>query len=242
VAYLLAPSATVYAGVQSAVEPCELQAIALLQTGRRYAPTRTRQTQAGTKVDLFGGKLGLRLEAYRIEQHDAMNFDPWDADFVLQRIPGTSSRGLDIEANGRLLPQLDLSLGFQFVRTRQVWLGVDDEFYAVPGTGGSSRSMQLLARYRLPPGQGSESSIGVAFRAYSHQWVSPPNPDGFNPSLRVPGGALLGLSWTRAAGPWSTTLALNNVFDRNLYGLATEDSFVVAQPRRSFALTLTYRP
>ena len=109
----------------------------------------------------------------------------------------------------------------------------------VPAGGVPRRSLHLLASHHLQGANGPGSTLGVAVHATSSTRVGAAN---FAPSEGVlPGGAQVDLSWLHSAGPWTFNAALRNVFDRSVYGTASDARHLPLLPGRSVSLTATYK-
>jgi outer membrane receptor protein involved in Fe transport len=158
-------------------------------------------------------------------------------------LPGRSADGVEAELSGRVSPVLDMHLGLNLIRARDVVPGPDSEplqGVELPATGIPERSLHFLARYRLPGTEPVHHSLGLRFRAYSSSWVVPPDPSGDPSGLRLPGGAQFDLSWTHEAQHLALRVSIENLFDRQLYGTQSTPGYIPLQPRRSVGLTATF--
>jgi iron complex outermembrane receptor protein len=225
---------SVYAGSQYAIETDNRQPSdgLVLADGTPFPYTHLRQAQAGAKFDLLGGRLGATVEAFRFRQ--AFFFDE------VAGITGRSTDGIELELVGRPRPELDLSLGVSVLRSSDtVATGVaSPASIQLPPTGVPRRSLQMLARYRLPEHWLAQSSAGLGLRGWSSTFVN--EPAGLGP-YPLPGGAQLDLSLERRFGPWSIQAFVNNVFDRQLHNIAIDTRYLPLYPGRSLALTAAYR-
>jgi iron complex outermembrane receptor protein len=239
--YQLTPSASIYAGAQYSVELDGRTDDLQLHDGSSAPYRRERQSQVGTKLDLLERRLAFTLEAFRLRQLDTLQGSSALPGNGLFAIPGRSTDGIDAELAGRVLPALDLHMGLSYMRARETVPGPEEMAplgVELPATGVPARSMHVLARYRLSGTQAARHSLGFGFRAFSSSWAAPPNP--FDPDaaqLRLPGGAQLDLSWTRATEQWSLGVAVENVFDRRLYGTQPSPGYIPLQPGRGVSLT-----
>jgi len=241
--YRITPTASVYAGTQYSVEVDGRAADLQLYDGTEAPMRKLRQTQVGTKLELLERRLALTLEAFRLRQLDTLQSSAELPGNGLFSIPGRSADGVEIELSGRVSPALDMNLGVNVIRAREVVPGLESEApqsFELPATGVPARSLYLLTRYRLANTEPFRHSVGLAFRAYSSSWAVPPNPSAGPAQLRLPGGAQLDLSWTRAAEHWSLGLSVENVFDRQLYNTQSAPGYIPLQPRRSLGVTATF--
>ncbi|KQV99280.1 TonB-dependent siderophore receptor [Rhizobacter sp. Root1221] len=238
-AYQVTSFAAVYGGWQSIVAWDYIAAdpVQLFDGSMARAP-RMRQVQAGVKFDLLDDRLALTLEAFRLQQLNQVAYsEALSGNFMY---PGREVRGLEIELKGRVAPALEMSLGLTAVRARDTGTGVEGaQVYTVPASGIPARSLNLLARYRLPETLVRASSVGLALRAFSSMWSISPGL-GETPSLRLPGGARTDLSWTRKTGPWTFGVSVQNLFDRKLYGTYSTQGYVPLQPGRSLGVVVVF--
>lgn len=231
--YQLRPTLSVYAGTQYSVESDLRSPGETLLDGSAPPPTALRQVQLGFKGEWPAHHLFWTLEAFQLRETDVRFY----ADGVAGA--GRSVDGLELELAGRPTPRLDLNLGWTYLRATDTPLGPDG-FVEVPAGGVPRRSLHLLARYALSSdAPGTSSTLGVAVHATSSTRVGAAN---FAPSQVVlPGGAQLDLSWQRSAGAWTFTTSLKNVFDRSLYGTASDARYLPLLPGRSVSLVAIYK-
>ena len=243
-AYQATPTVTVYAGAQAAREQAYARVDEHLYDGRPIPAPSIRQVQAGLKMDLLDDELALTIEAYRLRQSNvtAQSAElPGDGYFVQ---PGRESRGVEVELSGRLTARLEAGLGLAFVRSRDTetaFFRPATDVVRGPANGVPSRSLSLVARYRLPESIADASSLGLSVRAFSSMWLVSPHTEGLLSTMRLPGGARVDMSWTRQLGAFQLTASVQNLFDRTLYGVHSQIGFVPVGPGRSFGLALNWR-
>jgi outer membrane receptor protein involved in Fe transport len=240
-AYQLNPFASVYGGWQSAVAWDYWSAHPMpLFDGSRPSIPRMRQVQAGVKFDLLEDRLALTLEAFRLQQLDVVDYSDDLAGYFEH--PGRDVRGLEVEMKGQLLTQLEVSFGLALTHARDPANGTLMSTTSLSGRQGGipSRTLNLLARYHLPETVAPASTVGLALHAFSSLRSVAPNAEGTASPLRLPGGARMDLSWTRKSGSWAFGVAVQNLFDRRLYGTYSTQGFIPLQPGRSFGVTLAF--
>jgi outer membrane receptor protein involved in Fe transport len=229
--YQLRPALSVYAGTQYSIEADLRSSGETLADGSAPPPTLLRQVQVGLKGELPGGRLSWTTEAFRLRETDVRFYALGVAG------AGRSVDGVELELAGRPAERLDLNLGWAYLRAVDTPLGPYG-FVVVPAGGVPRRSLHLLARYHLQDADGPGSTLGLALHATSSTLVGAAN---FAPSQVVlPGGAQVDVSWRRSAGPWTFNAALRNVFDRSLYGTASDTRYIPLLPGRSVSLTAVY--
>jgi iron complex outermembrane receptor protein len=241
--YQITPTVSVYAGTQYSVEVDLQRSDVQLYDGTEIPLRELRQTQAGTKIDLLERRLALTLEAFRLRQRTKLQRSDELPGSGVFTVPGRSVNGVEAELAGRVSPALDILLGLNVIRARDVVMGPDPavpQGVESPATGLPERSMFLLGRYRLPGAGPMRNSLGLGFRAYSSSWVVPPDPAGDPSGLRLPGGAQFDVSWTRTAQRWSLRLSIDNLFNRQLYGTQSAPGHIPLQPGRSVGITATF--
>lgn len=186
--------------------------------------------------------MALTLEAYRLRQRNVLHFSSEDNGDVPYLMAGKASTGIEMELSGRASAALDLSVGVNVMRARELqFVMFDSQPFWAPSIAVPPRSMHLLADYRLPESLASGTSVGMALRAQSATWAAVNDPDAAQPSLRIPGGARLDLSLMQRGKHWSCGASVRNVFDRRLYEATVGTELVPLQRGRSVGLTLGYR-
>lgn len=238
------PTVSVYAGTQYSAEADIKAAEFMLYDGTAARPRKLRQTQVGSKLELLNRRLALTLEAFRLRQLGTLQSSPTLPNSGAFILPGRCVDGVEAELSGRVSSALNLHLGVNVNRASDVLPGPDSaplQGVEVPATGIPKRSLHLLARYQLPGAEPAHNSVGLAFRAYSSSWVVAPDPYGGPTGLRLPGGAQLDLSWTRANERWALRASIENLFDRQLYSTQSMQDYIPLLPRRSVGLSVTFR-
>ena len=81
--------------------------------GGAIAPLVGQQVEAGTKLSLFNDRLLLSAAAYQIEQKNRL-FTDADLPGVVFQIGKVRSRGIEVEANGEILPGWRINGGYAY--------------------------------------------------------------------------------------------------------------------------------
>jgi outer membrane receptor protein involved in Fe transport len=241
----LSASTSVYAGAQSIIEAGRYSADDfVLADGAMRTPARMRQVQAGLKLDWPDRRMGLTVEAFRIRILD----QAFVTNEGIRLLPGRYVNGLELELQGRPLPALELSAALSVMRANDVNYrykmpsSPELEAFESASTAIPARSLNLLARYRLPESLLADSRLGVGVRASSATLVGPPAQFAApQPAYRLPGSAQLDLSLERVFGPWALNAFIHNAFDRRSFSPSYQVTYLPLQPGRQVGLTATYK-
>jgi len=241
----LSASTSVYAGAQSTIEAGRYAADDfMLADGSMRRPAHMRQVQAGLKLDWPDRHMAMTVEAFRIRILD----QAFITNEGFRLLPGRYVNGLEAELSGRPVPALDLTAGLTVMRANDVNYryrmppSPDLESFEAASTGIPARSLNVLARYRLPDDVLANARLGVGFRAASSTLVGPPAQFAApQPEYRLPGGALLDLSLERVFGSWAFNAFVNNVFDRRIYSPSYQLTYLPLLPGRQVGLTATFK-
>jgi iron complex outermembrane receptor protein len=240
----LTHEASVYAGSQLSTETDIIRTIGPAIFSDGGDPTRTRQAQAGLKLDLLDDRLALTLEAFATQQLNAPTIvftagGPPVNPFVI--MPRRRIQGLELELSGRPSAAWELQLGMSFMRVADTVAGPGGMNVEVAGSGVPQRSMHLLSRLHLPAGWSPQTSLGLGLRARSSAPSLTPDPAAPGLQLVLPGSAELNLSLERRFGPWTVNAFVRNVFDRDLYETQGPPGLIPLEPGRSFGLTASWK-
>jgi iron complex outermembrane receptor protein len=241
--YRLSPAVSVYAGSQRSVETDIIRTISTALATGVLEPTRTRQSQAGLKLDLLDDRLTATLEGFTTEQVNYPAFDGSQANpFIF--VPLRSVRGVELDLSGRPYAGWDLQIGMSFLQAEDRLSGLagtGDLGPLVPAAAVPQRSMHLLTRVHLPGRWLPQTSLSLAFRARSSSFAVPPNPQFPGLQLVLPGSADLNLSLERRVGKWSFSTFIRNVFDRDVYESQSAPGAIPLEPGRSLGLSVSWK-
>jgi iron complex outermembrane receptor protein len=204
--------------------------------------TLARQWEGGLRGSFWEGRFGLTLSAFQLEKEDALGLFFADAaptfeyiSFDVQAGYGTylaplhRSRGIELDANGKITPKLYLNAAVALVDARTV----DDPAYQVGNqlAGNSRYTGSLWLTYALPKGFGL--SGGAFYRSAF-----------FQDNTNVTAGKVeafytfdAGFSWQRRC----LTLRLNCTNLSNRAGYLSNFSNYDPLPLRRVVLGLNYR-
>ena len=155
------PELALYANVGTSFRPNIGPDAAAVSAGRPLAPETGLGYEAGAKLDLLGGALGLTATAFRVERQNVLTPDPNNSGFSLAA-GGVRSQGFEFTAAGQLTPELKILAGYVFadaVVTKDNVLPVGAPLINVPRHSGS-----LLAVYEAQGGDWKGFGIGGGIR------------------------------------------------------------------------------
>lgn len=188
-------------------------------------PNLTRNREVGAKFDLLDSRFTLTTSLFSLQQSNTLVYDRINNCYNTR--DAQRSRGLEIDAQGRLLPGLDAIFNYTYAQ-------VSDKGAATtvfPGQPKHKMNLWAVYKFQSPELKGLGAGAGVT--ASSNSLGNYSARDQFI----VPGGAQVDASLYYAVDPWSLTFGVKNVFDRVLYSTATTNAFVPVLPGRVFALT-----
>lgn len=204
--------------------------------GGMLDPVQGSNREVGIKGGLLDGRLDTSLALFDIRQRNRAQTDPAHpcAGAVCYYIAGgeVESRGIEAEVNGRVMPGLDLSLGYTYNATEYL---KDAQSQGQPFARFTPKHIFRLWANTVLPGNDGRLSAGVGIQAQSAYTVQSGGV-----TLRQGGYALASLRvGYRINKHMSAALHVNNLFDRRYYQSLSGTSWNnrYGEPR-SVALTL----
>lgn len=201
-----AQNMTAYLTYASSLQQGDAAPATAANAGEALAPYRSKQWEAGYKVDL--DRIKLALAVYQIERPYAFV----GTDNIFRERGSQRNRGIELTANGRLTPDLNLFAGVALMDPKLFDTGSaltsDKQILGLP-----KLSFNLLAEYRLPmlPQLTVSADVGHVSQ----------RPGNFSNSYMVKGYTTLdlGLRYQLALGDQALAfrLAVNNVFDERYW-------------------------
>jgi len=187
-----------------------------LQDGSLPEPTEGEQIEVGVKSDWLGGRLSTSVAAFNITKTNVANFeqDPDTGEFFVEQIGEVRSRGVELEAQGAVTENLQLSTAYTFI---------DGEVTEDPALEGNElvetpdHAGNIWANYTFDAGALNGLSLGAGVFARSDQ------PGDDENTFKLPAFARVDL---KAAYEWRNLTLQANV--RNLFD---EDHFVSGRQR-----------
>ncbi|WP_416427406.1 TonB-dependent siderophore receptor [Pseudomonas sp. App30] len=179
------------------------------------APLEGKSTEVGVKGSLMDSRLNVTAALFKADQRNVAEDAGYNGVQEVYNPVDYKSRGVELQASGEALPGLDLLAGYTYVHIEN-----DDGDRArkyVP-----THSVRGMATYRLPFMEQAKVGTRVS-------WQSAVQNDD-NSAIRQNAYALVDLMASYDFNSnWSTSLNLNNVFDRkyllSLYNSATTASY-----------------
>lgn len=188
--------------------------------GNRWIPMRGKQLEAGVKYLPQNENLMITAAVYDLREKNRQANDP---DNPLNRVQNgdTTTRGLELEARGRVGKQVDLIANYTYT-------DIDPKLEGLP-----RHIASLWGKYRYGAGalQGLAAGAGVRYLSAFKDGAAPTTP-----SVTLFDAAL-----SYETGPWRYALNINNLADKTytVVCLGRGDCFYGA--RRSVVLSAAYR-
>ncbi|CDG82367.1 TonB-dependent siderophore receptor [Janthinobacterium agaricidamnosum] len=204
------------------------------RTGAQFKPTRGEQYEAGVRYQPAGGTLLLSAALYQLTQTNVQTPDPVAPDDYSVQTGEVRSRGLELEAKGSPLRDLELVAAYSYIDAKTTKTNNPDELGArqisVPRNTAS-----LWLHYRLAGLGAAPLQAGAGLRYVGER---PGNIFGVPPE---PAYTLLDTVLSYDLGHWKYALNVNNLADKRYvpspcYGRGC----TYGQPR-TVALSASYR-
>ncbi|MEM1359532.1 MAG: TonB-dependent siderophore receptor, partial [Bacteroidota bacterium] len=198
--------------------------------GEVFESDQVRQIEFGLRQELFNNKALFTLAAFDIERSNVVIPDP--NEFFRQIAAGRqSSRGIEFDFTGRIVPSLETILTYAYNHTEVT--EEDDPNFGQTLAAAPEHSASVFARYAFGgnPDQGFSVNAGLVYN--SDIEASLPN------SIVIPAAARLDIGAAYSLERWRLGLNVNNILDEKLY--ATNLFALFPQAPRTGVLTLSYR-
>ena len=192
--------------------------------GKAFEPQKSRQYEAGVKIDLAPARTFLTIAAYRLERRNLKVTDPVDPSF--SRLSGLRrSKGVEVSLDTAPLPGLNLSLNYAYAREAKF---IVDNSYAGNGIPNVPRhAVGVFADYAFQGGLAASVGLTHVGRRYGTD----------NNSFTLPPYTLVDLG-LRYALTKQVELSVNlrNAFDQTYYtGSINSTTIGVGEPRTLYA-------
>lgn len=212
-----------------------------LSGGGQAPPELGTQYEVGLKKDFASGKANLNLSAYRIDKTNVERCAPDSPEcLVYVLVGGQRSKGVELDVNGELLPNLRLSMAMTM---QDAWIVQDlppEQGGAPAGdllTGVPRWMFNVSGSYKVKAGTFAGMIIGGGWNRTADTEGNLPND-----KYRIAGSTRLDLL---AEYPFTTStklqLNINNVTNQINYATPGSGVLVFANKPREAVLTLTMR-
>ncbi|KKB60788.1 TonB-dependent receptor, partial [Robbsia andropogonis] len=190
------------------------------------APEKSNQEEVGLKGNFLDDKLAVTLAAYRISYTNQNISDPAHPGFYIAA-GGAVSRGFEVEAQGKILPGLNLIGQYtydDYVRPYNPSVAVNMPKH--------SASLWTTYNFQIAALQGFGVGLGYIFT--SSQDV------GTSSNYRIGSQLETDVSLFYRHKNFGLNLAVKNLFNRSLYYSSTTADFIPMGPTRTVLLTGTF--
>lgn len=178
-------------------------------------PTLGKQAEAGVKANLLGERLGVTLTAFNIEKTNVVGtyyenrLDPGAADFRYFVYDGGRhrSRGLELDVNGKLTPDLAVTASASLIDARILAdpaYSAGNRLRGAPHTGFS-----VWADYQVPVVKG----LGLGYGVFNRSGYFGTNENLF----KTAGYTTMDAALSYTHRQFSTRLTVSNLTDRTYY-------------------------
>jgi iron complex outermembrane recepter protein len=188
--------------------------------GERFKPLRGEQVEAGLKWEPVGSRTAYSAAFYELDEKFQRIPDP-NNPLDQTQAGATHTRGLELEAIGRLLPQLDLAAHYNYTDLDSELEGLPTHQAAVWGT----------YRFDLEDLTGLRAGLGVRYMGSFKDGVAPETP-----SVTLV-DAMVGLD----RGPWRYALNVQNLADKIYVSTCLGRGDCWYGSRRTVIASATYR-
>lgn len=221
---------TVYASYTDVFKP---QAFNFDASNRQLDPLTGKSYEIGGKGEYLDGKLNTSIAFFQLKQNNVAELDPSGATLpngsvAYVAVPGVTTRGIELEISGELLPNWQLHAGYTYSRSRN---RADERV----STTQPEQMFKLATTYRLP-GDWHRLTVGGNMLWQSGTYFAQ-SVNGASRRFSQDGYGVLGLM---AAYDFNKdlrlTVNLNNVLDKTYYaGMGNYNSVYYGAPRNVLA-------
>lgn len=207
--------------------------------GDAFVPEEGNSWEGGVKLSLLGGRLSATAALFDMVRRNVVTADPANPGFNIQTGEQTS-RGVELEVDGELLPGWRLSASYAHLDTavaRDNSLVTGQPLQGIP-----RHAANLFTTYRAEAGPlaGAGASLGVFHE--SRRWgqlVTPANAATVGFFLPAYTRVDAGLSWR--SEKFDATLSINNLFNERYFSGALSRLLVYYGEERNVTATVRAR-
>jgi len=227
VLYQLVPEIGLFANASQSFKPNNGADV----SGATFDPEEGVGYEAGVKLDLFDGRLGLTAAAFHLTKENVLTSDPVNDGFQIAA-GEVRSRGVDLQLAGQLTDAIRVIGGYAYVDaevTRDNTLASGSRLLNVPRHSGS-----LLTTYEFLDGDLSGLSLGGAVN-YVGDRAGQADSDFELPSYTT----VDLLARYQATEKLTLGVNLNNAFDRTYYERSYSNVWVMPGEPRNLSVSLS---
>ncbi|CAN7658488.1 TonB-dependent siderophore receptor [Massilia sp. LjRoot122] len=191
-------------------------------------PRETRSRELGAKFDLLDSRLALTTSVFSMQESNRLVFFRAGNCYDVREAQRT--KGLEIDAQGRLAPGLETVFNYTYTRSKDVTLTTT----AFAGQPKHKMSMWTIYDFQSPALKGLGIGVGLSANSWAYGNTNATE------QFIVPGQAQIDASVNYKRGPWVMTLGVKNLADRTLYATTVSNAFVPVLPGREFMLTVKH--
>lgn len=209
-------------------------------------PQRARTHELG--MDARGGTGRVRASLFQIDVRDEIHLDPFTTGIGNTNLPPSRRRGLELDGQWRVRPQVTLGAAYTFIDARFRQGLLPGGAFTQTNVTIAGKTVPLVPRHKLSISAGWGINAHTRLSAAAHyvgaQFMD--NDEGNSLGTKIPAYTLADISLTYRRGPWRARAALNNVFDKKYYNYAVRSQFVADRynvyplPGRNAHLSIAY--
>lgn len=226
---------TAYASYTDVFKP---QAYNFKANGEQLEPLTGKSMEVGMKGEYLDGKLNASMALFQIKQDNVAEPDPINPQTPMGgvayiAVPGVTTRGLELELSGEVMPNWQVHAGYTYARSRDA--------QGVRASPRQPEHLFKLATYYRLPWAGQRLTLGGNVQWQSGSYFTQ-QVDGQVRRFERKPYALVGLSGSYEVNK-ATKLSvnINNLFDKHYYaGIGNYNTVFWGAPRNVTA-TLRYQ-
>lgn len=194
-------------------------------TGAQFKPTTGRQFEGGVKQNLFRNRMFATLAIYELTKRDVLVPDPANPFGFSIQIGEQRSRGLELELNGQVTPNLNLSFNYTAVDA-SITKDSQPDFVGDRLAGVPRQSGGLYANYNF----GRGFSAGGGIYAVGRRFVDVPNQ-----TWQMPAYARVDVNFGYRNENWRFDVAVKNLNDKRYFEVGGFGSMMPQASRHAVA-------
>lgn len=205
--YSLTDNINAYGTYTESFEPQNLSSLAV-NVGGPFDPLEGQMIEFGVKGEFFNERLAVNLAVYDITQKNELVDDPNDSEKLIQ-IGETSSKGFELDVNGRVNKNFSVTANYAFNEAIFVSTPADSDFQEGDTRQNAPKHQGgVFGKYKITNG----ALNGISFNLGTN-FVSERNSiDG--PELKFPSYTVADLGVSYEVDKFVLRATVNNVFDK----------------------------